>query len=134
MNSWATLAQSASLVLAVDQAAKALVHRVGALRVVEGQLLVRHTTYRHANMLWLWLSAAAALVVVAAWIPSSSVFVGLMIGGSLSNAVEGALRGSITDYIRAPFWPAFNIADVALTVGAIGIVIELLRTVGELSG
>jgi signal peptidase II len=70
---------------------------------------------------------------MTAWIPSSSIFVGFVVGGSLSNAVEGSLRGSVTDYIRAPFWPAFNIADIALTVGAIGIAVELLRTVGELS-
>jgi signal peptidase II len=133
VNSWAILAQSATVVVAADQAAKVLVHRVGSLRVIEGQLWMRHTSYRYANMWWLWLLPAAALIVITVWIPASSMFVGLMIGGSLSNAVEGSLRGSVTDYIRAPFWPAFNIADIALTVGAIGIAVELLRTVGELS-
>ncbi len=133
MNSWATLVQSATLVVAVDQVAKVLVNRVGSLQVIEGQLWVRHTSYRHAHMWWLWLLSAAALIVITVWIPAASIFVGFMIGGSLSNAVEGSLRGSITDYIRAPFWPAFNIADIALTVGAIGIAVELLRTVGELS-
>ena len=134
MNSWATLAQTATVVLAVDQAVKLLVHRVGSLRVVEGQLWMRRTSYRHSNMLWLWVVPAAALLVVTAWIPSSSIFVGLLVGGSLSNAVEGSLRGSVTDYISLRFWPAFNIADIAITVGAIGIAIELLRTVGGISG
>jgi lipoprotein signal peptidase len=133
VNSWAILAQTATVVLAVDQAAKLLVHRVASLRVIEGQLWMRRASYRHPNMLWLWVLPAAVLVVVTAWIPSSSIFAGLMIGGSLSNAVEGSLRGSVTDYFRPPFWPAFNIADIALTVGAIGIAVELLRTVGELS-
>jgi lipoprotein signal peptidase len=133
VNSWATLTQTAFVVLAVDQAAKLLVHRVGSLRVSEGQLWMCRTGYRHTNMLWLWVLPAAVLVTMTAWIPSSSIFVGFVVGGSLSNAVEGSLRGSVTDYIRAPFWPAFNIADIALTVGAIGIAVELLRTVGELS-
>jgi signal peptidase II len=133
VNSWATLAQTATVVLAVDQAVKLVVLRVGSLRVVEGQLWMRHTNCRHSNMLWLWAISAAVLVAVTALIPSSSIFVGLMVGGSLSNAVEGSLRGSVTDYIRPPFWPAFNIADIAITVGAIGIAVELLRTVGELS-
>jgi lipoprotein signal peptidase len=133
VNSWATLAQTATVVLAVDQAAKLLVHRVGSLRVIEGQLWMRRTSYRRSSMLWLWAVPAAVLVAMTAWIPSSSIFVGSIVGGSLSNAIEGSLRGSVTDYIRAPFWPAFNIADIALTVGAIGIAVELLRTVGELS-
>jgi lipoprotein signal peptidase len=133
VNSWATLAQTATVVLAVDQAAKLLVHRAGSLRVIEGQLWMRRTSYRPSNMVSLWAVPAAVLVTMTAWIPSSSVFVGFIVGGSLSNAVESSLRGSVTDYIRAPFWPAFNIADIALTVGAIGIAVELLRTVGELS-
>ena len=49
------------------------------------------------------------------------VFVGLLLGGSLSNAVESSMRGSITDYICLRFWPAFNLADLALAAGAIGI-------------
>jgi lipoprotein signal peptidase len=134
VNSWATLVQTATVVFAVAQAAKLLVHRVGSLRVVEGQLWMRRTRYRHSQLLWLWAVSAAVLVTMTAWVPSSSIFVGLIVGGSLSNAVEGSLRGSVTDYIRPPFWPAFNIADIALTVGAIGIAVELLRTVGEFSG
>lgn len=133
MNNWAILAQAATVVLAVDQVAKLLVHRVGSPRVIEGQLWMRRAAVSHPDMLWLWLIPAAALTIVTVWMPSLSVFVGLMLGGSLSNAVEGSLRGSVTDYISLRFWPAFNIADIAITVGAVGIAIELLRTAGELS-
>jgi lipoprotein signal peptidase len=134
VNSWAILAPTAIAVLAVDQAVKLLVHRVETLRVIEGQLWVRRASDRHSNMLWLWVVPAAVLVIVTAWIPSSGIFVGLLLGGSLSNAVEGSLRGSVTDYISVRFWPAFNIADIGITVGAIGIAIELLRTAGGVAG
>jgi lipoprotein signal peptidase len=59
------------------------------------------------------------------------VFVGLLLGGSLSNAMEGSLRGSVTDYVCLRFWPAFNLADVALTAGAVGLGVALLRAIGE---
>jgi lipoprotein signal peptidase len=59
-------------------------------------------------------------------LPSSAAFVGLLLGGSLSHAVESSLRGSITDYICLRFWPAFNLADLALTAGALGIIAELV--------
>jgi lipoprotein signal peptidase len=44
--------------------------------------------------------------------------------------MEGSLRGSVTDYVWLRFWPAFNIADVAITAGAIGMAIELSRALG----
>jgi lipoprotein signal peptidase len=53
-------------------------------------------------------------------------FVGLLLGGSLSHAVESSLRGSIADYVCFRFWPAFNLADLALAVGAIGTIGELV--------
>jgi signal peptidase II len=73
-----------------------------------------------------WVAAAAALVIASNWIPSSAVFVGLLLGGSLSNAVENARRGSVSDYVCLRFWPAFNLADLALAAGAIGTFAELL--------
>ena len=38
----------------------------------------------------------------------------------MSHALETSLRGCIIDYVRLRFWPAFNLADVAITVGAAG--------------
>jgi signal peptidase II len=70
--------------------------------------------------------SAVPLVIVSALLPSSAAFVGLLLGGSLSHAVESSLRGSITDYICLRFWPAFNLADLALTAGATGLVGKLL--------
>ena len=38
-----------------------------------------------------------------------------------------ALCGArVSDYVCLRFWPAFNLADLALTAGAIGILTELL--------
>lgn len=135
------LALTAVVVLVADQAVKLLLRRTGlfegvrwgpygSLRIVAGRLWLHRFT-RGPNPLWLWVPSAGALVVGSAWIPSAGVFVGLLLGGSLSNAAERSLRGSVTDYVCVRFWPAFNLADVALAAGAIGIVIELLRTIGE---
>lgn len=124
-------ALAAAAVLVSDQLGKILVHRVAGLRVTEGQMWVSRVGGQR-NLLWLWVVSAVGLIVVAAWIPSTAAFVGLMVGGSLSNAAEGALRGSVTDFVRLPFWPPFNVADVALTVGAIGIAVASLRAIGDL--
>jgi hypothetical protein len=75
----------------------------------------------------LWCCAAVALVVASVWLPAMSSFAGLLLGGSLSHAVETAWRGRVTDYVRLRFWPACNLADVAITVGGFGVLAQAWR-------
>jgi signal peptidase II len=100
---------------------------LGHLRVVGHRLwLARLIGPPRLAALWgLWLLAAAPLVAVGLLLPSSAVFVGLLLGGSLSNGLESSMRGVVTDYVCLRFWPAFNLADAALTIGAIGIGVAL---------
>jgi signal peptidase II len=51
---------------------------------------------------------------------------GLMLGGALSHALETSVRGSVCDYVCLRFWPAFDLADVALAVGALGLGVQLI--------
>ena len=134
MSSLVLVALAAAALMTLDQAVKALVHRLAGLRVTEGRLWISRASGLQPHVLWLWMISAATLVGIAVWIPSTAAFVGLMVGGSLSNAVEDSQRGSVTDFFRLPFWPSFNMADIALTVGAIGVVVESLRAIGELRG
>ncbi len=61
----------------------------------------------------------------------------LILGGALSNALDRALRGPVVDYFdfywNAWHWPAFNIADVAICIGA-GLIFILTFNAGEKSG
>ena len=75
--------------------------------------------------MWIvWLAAAAALAMLSRVIPASGLFVGLLLGGSLSHALEMSWRGSVSDYICSRWWPAFNLADVAITAGALGFLTQ----------
>ena len=122
-----------------DQAIKLLLRRhlgdraiplgaLGNVRTVTGRLWMRRLGPRwNGAAIWgVWLAAAIALVIGSFWIPSSGAFAGLLLGGSLSHAVESSLSGSITDYICLKFWLAFDLADVAITTGAIGTVATYL--------
>ena len=74
-----------------------------------------------------------ALVVVAALLVSlrrqtsavSTIAVGLVIGGAAGNVVDrlfrspGWLRGAVIDFIDLQWWPIFNVADMAITVGGL---------------
>jgi signal peptidase II len=51
------------------------------------------------------------------WLPT-----GLLVGGALGNLLDRAGDGEVTDFIKLPLWPAFNLADVAITVGVLALV------------
>ena len=63
----------------------------------------------------------------------SAVGIALVAGGAAGNLVDrmfrgpGWLRGSVVDFIDLQWWPVFNIADSAITVGGVMLVIGALR-------
>ncbi len=51
---------------------------------------------------------------------------GLVLGGTVGNLIDRLRFGYVTDFIDVGIWPAFNIADSAITVGAILLAYSLL--------
>lgn len=96
---------------------------LGCLAVVPGRLWLARADRRISVLAAgaLWALAAAALIAVALRLPACRVPVCLLLAGSASNLLEHAARGAITDYVCLRRWPAFNLADVALTAGALGL-------------
>jgi len=44
---------------------------------------------------------------------------GLILGGTLGNGYDRLFHGSVTDFIALHWWPVFNIADSAISVGVV---------------
>ncbi|HWK17695.1 MAG TPA: signal peptidase II [Solirubrobacteraceae bacterium] len=78
-----------------------LVFTLAALAV----LIVYFT--KHPDRPWLWLPT------------------GLLIGGALGNLYDRIHQGSVTDFIKLPLWPAFNVADMAITFGVLALLFVL---------
>ena len=62
--------------------------------------------------------------------PVATAAAGLVVGGALGNLVdrvaragEGFLGGRVVDFIDVQWWPVFNVADMALSVGAVLLVV-----------
>jgi signal peptidase II len=72
--------------------------------------------------------AIVALALVLVWFatdpgrPDLWLAVGLLAGGALGNLADRVRADAVTDFIDPPLWPAFNLADVAITLGALGLV------------
>jgi signal peptidase II len=47
--------------------------------------------------------------------------VGLLVGGAVGNLIDRVANGAVVDFIKLPLWPAFNIADVAITFGVLAL-------------
>jgi signal peptidase II len=79
----------------------------------------------------------AALALVLVWFaldptrPGLWLAVGLLTGGAIGNLADRVRADAVTDFIDPPLWPAFNLADVAITLGALGLVLVSLSPAPE---
>jgi signal peptidase II len=58
--------------------------------------------------------------------PLTGAALGLMIGGSAGNLLDRLVRGYVFDFIDVGFWPVFNLADCAITVGVGLLILKLI--------
>jgi len=61
-------------------------------------ILIYYRTYRHSR----WMQVA----------------LGLLLGGALGNLIDRVRLGYVVDFIDFRWWPSFNVADMAICVGA----------------
>ncbi len=139
----ATLAAAgtALAVIAADQLTKALVR--SSLDIGESRDLVLGVDLvhvRNSGVAFGFLSGGGAVLVAGTavallallvffamnsgrrlvWLPT-----GLLLGGALGNLIDRARDGNVTDFVKLPHFPAFNLADTAITFGVIALVLVL---------
>ena len=74
-------------------------------------------------LVWLLVSRRAG-----GWLAQSGL--AMILGGAAGNAIDRLFHGGVTDFLevrlREYIWPAFNVADAAISIGAALVLIELL--------
>ena len=85
------------------------------------------------------LAFVAVLVVVTVRSPGwyTAVVLGLVIGGASGNLVDRLFRhngGAVIDWIDPRFWPVFNVADAAVSVGVVLALAHSLFADGSRAG
>jgi signal peptidase II len=133
---WMRMAGVGVVVLALDQVTKLLVDGNIARGSSEQLVLgIRLVNVRNTGVAFSSLQGAGpiigvivgvALVALIAyfarhaskpliWLPT-----GMLLGGALGNVVDRIREGGVIDFIKVvDFWPAFNVADSAITVGVV---------------
>ena len=89
---------------------------------------------------WFFTAIGIAATVFIIWLLRShsgqklfSFSLACILGGAVGNVVDRLLHGYVVDFLqfhwqRSWYFPAFNVADAAITAGAIGLILdELLR-------
>jgi signal peptidase II len=68
---------------------------------------------------------AIGLVVYVARKPGdlwNDAALGLIMGGTVGNGYERVMFGTVTDFINVHFWPVFNVADSAISIGVVALI------------
>ena len=140
------------VVIVLDQSTKFLVtrffelyERVEVLPVLDFTLL--HNTGAAFSLLagasgwqrWFFIALACVVsVLLVAWIwrtPRGDkllpLALSLILGGAVGNVIDRVVHGYVVDFIHAhwgaAYFPAFNIADSAITIGAVLLILDAFR-------
>ncbi len=144
---WISLA-----VLAADRATKYAIERTSPIfrhSIISDIVVLVHSKnpgiafsmFSESNSPWLTpILVASSLVVMGllVWMVVSGRAGGalaqcgltLILGGAAGNALDRVLHGAVTDFLEVRLWkyiwPAFNVADSAITIGAVLVLYELI--------
>jgi len=140
---WARTGLVLACVVAADQIVKALVtsalQRGEEREVVAGIKLINT---RNSGVAFGQLQGAGVVVTVliGAAVVALLVYVGrnavrpliwlpagLLLGGAVGNVIDRIREGAVVDFLKLPHWPAFNVADSAITVGVLLLLFVMER-------
>jgi signal peptidase II len=132
---WARVGLVLALVVLIDQVTKALVRQgieIGEEDSVLPAVSLVHV--RNTGVAFGAFSGGGVIVVILVaaalsallyyfvthidkrliWLPT-----GMLLGGSIGNIIDRIRDGAVTDFIKLPAWPAFNVADMSITFGVL---------------
>jgi signal peptidase II len=107
-----------------------------AVNIVPGFFRLTHLENTGAALLIAFSVAALAVVSFLLWkdrgvFHSGTLALSLILGGAVGNLWDRLVDGKVTDfldfYIDAHHWPPFNVADSAIVVGALLLLLRMFR-------
>jgi len=151
---WPVALGTAALVVALDQLSKAIVAAEmrlhDTIQIVDGFAALTYVRNTGAAFGLLagravalrvpfFLLVSAVAVVLLVWflrsVPAERRLIvaacGAVAGGAIGNMIDRVLLGEVIDFvdlsIGAYHWPAFNVADSAITIGVVVLCLDAIR-------
>jgi signal peptidase II len=134
---WALALATVGAVVALDQMTKAWVRAsVAPHEKINVFFLLDITRVKNTGVAFGALSGSGAIVFVAVFIAMAGLLayfaahvadpglwlpVGLVFGGALGNLADRVRIDGVTDFIDPALWPAFNVADMCIVFGVLGV-------------
>lgn len=136
----------AATVVLLDQATKYLVRNlIDSFRVIKVLPFIQIVNIRNkgaafgmftgfGNIVFIIIAALSIVFVVYLLVKGKEDRFGLslVLGGAAGNLIDRVIFGNVTDFldvfIGRLHWPAFNVADSALTIGILIIFLKILRS------
>jgi signal peptidase II len=135
----------ALLVVGLDQFSKWLIRQTVARGNAwpDPSWPLRIVHYRNTGAAFGILQNAGPLLVVTSLIGMAAILVyllnpgfahplmraglALMFGGAVGNLIDRLFNGNVVDFLQVPHWPAFNVADSAISIGVVLLIWAMLR-------
>lgn len=139
----------AALVVIIDQASKRLAwellqHR-GSVDVIDGVL--RFSLSKNTGAVFGILSGSTRILLIVTIISIAAliyfayrmryapaerrIYIGLILGGAFGNLIDRLAAGNVLDFIDMGIgsyrWPTYNVADIAVTIGAVLLIAGFMQ-------
>jgi lipoprotein signal peptidase len=104
----------------VRRRAEALMSAIGRIPITPNQITV-------IGVALTFVAAVLVAIGLAIYVARNSgdlradAVLGLIMGGTLGNGYERIVNGTVTDFINVHFWPVFNVADSAISIGVVAL-------------
>jgi signal peptidase II len=143
MAPWLRAGAVTAVVIVLDQATKAIVRSNVALGDKDGVLPgVEIVHVQNEGVAFNQLGGGGTIVAIVVgvalvallayfathlhkplvWLPT-----GMLLGGALGNIIDRIREGAVTDFVKLPAWPAFNLADASITFGVLVLLYVIER-------
>lgn len=134
---------SAIVILGLDQLTKYLVYGTAAQSIIGNFLWFESTLntgvafsmFEGKSILFFVIAMIASIILIYVicskrWlkIKLEKISLGLLLGGTVANAIDRLVFGGVRDFIYLKFinFAIFNIADMAITVGAVLFCVSII--------
>jgi signal peptidase II len=130
-------------VVVADQVSKAIVRgQISRFEEHELFLGIKLINTRNTGVAFSMFSGGGPFVVIIAFVALAALIgffvthihrrlvwlpTGLLLGGAAGNLIDRIRLGAVTDFIKFPHWPAFNVADICVTFGVLTLIYVLER-------